>query len=815
MKTKAASLALAVVAGWAASLAAPPPAAAGSETCLQRPGAASSATVPHSNQRGDSLPGPLADKQAQLRQEALADVLGGRARPQRIANSMVVERGAQADGRGRQYVELANERTDRVFVLLVEFGDQRHPDFPDADVDADDPGPFRFDGPRFNQMPRPGRDDNVTNWRARYDRRYFRKLVFGERSNKLSMRQYYEIQSSGRYSISGDVTEIVRVPYNQARYGRSFDGVLFGVPCTLQARFCGNVWPLIDDAMKQWVADQKAAGRSDAEIATHLGSYDQYDRYDHDGDGNFNEPDGYLDHMMVVHAGHGRNFPPYTYGEDAITSHRSYAYYPDVGITGPAFNPLGGSQIDGTGYWVGDYTIQAENDDLPVFAHEYGHDLGLPDHYDTRLVTRSYDFDQTQGFWSLMSNGSLSAPGDRGIVTRPGDLGVWDKLMLGWLDYELAFAGEDRTIELGPHEHNSAKPQALVVVLPDHPAPIPLPVPAEGSRQWWSGEGNAYVASMSRQDVAVPASGATLTMQIAYNIEEDFDYASVQVESPAGSGNWLELPTSSIDPDAGTVAEAGIDGFSGGYLTASFDLAPYAGQTIGLGILYVTDGSVLGASSFAGWSGVLVDDIVVTSGGTTVFADGAESSPNGWTLGGFASVGDTGTALRSHYYLASYRSYRSYDRYLRTGPHLFGYPSRPLRVDHYPYQDGLLVNYWNTAFRNNNTSEHPGGGLILVVDADPEVLVHPVGVPFPGREQKYDATFGLQRTDEFVLHGFDIPYRIESHDPRPLFDDTDPLRYFTPFANAGIPGAGVIVAGAGVQLEVLKQTPTGMTVHLR
>ena len=40
------------------------------------------------------------------------------------------------------------------------------------------------------------------------------------------------------------------------------------------------------------------------------------------------------------------------------------------------------SQIGATGIWVGDYTMQPENGGIGVFAHEYGHDLGLPDLYD-------------------------------------------------------------------------------------------------------------------------------------------------------------------------------------------------------------------------------------------------------------------------------------------------------------------------------------------------------------------------------------------------------------------------------------------------
>ena len=50
---------------------------------------------------------------------------------------------------------------------------------------------------------------------------------------------------------------------------------------------------------------------------------------------------------------------------------------------GPEFNKDGGTQIGTTGLWVADYTIQPENGGVSVFAHEYAHDLGLPDEYDT------------------------------------------------------------------------------------------------------------------------------------------------------------------------------------------------------------------------------------------------------------------------------------------------------------------------------------------------------------------------------------------------------------------------------------------------
>ncbi len=66
-----------------------------------------------------------------------------------------------------------------------------------------------------------------------------------------------------------------------------------------------------------------------------------------------------------------------------------------------------------------------------------------------------------------MAQSRLGAKDDQGIGTRPGDLGAWNKLQLGWLDYEIVVAGQKRTLKLGPEEYNTAKPQAAVVVLPE------------------------------------------------------------------------------------------------------------------------------------------------------------------------------------------------------------------------------------------------------------------------------------------------------------------------------------------------------------
>jgi len=775
------------------------------------------------------LPNPAAEKQEALRQQAWADVLSGEAAPQTINGNSVLKVGTEpaaarsTNARGRtaraaattqdQYVELSNERTDKVFVFLVDYGTQRHPSFPDRDTDPLTAGPVRFDGPGFNEIPKPGANDNSTQWRPNFNKRYYRDLYFGEGDGVESLKTYYERQSSGRYSVEGMVTDVTTVPYNQARYGRSN-----GYPCG--GTNCTNVWNLVSDGMTAWVADQKAAGRTDAQIKRTVAQYDIRDRYDFDGDGNFDEPDGYIDRFQIIHAGGDQADGDPLYGEDAIWSHRWKAFQ-NTG-QGPAPggvpNPDGGAQIGNTGIWVADYTVQPENGGLSVVAHEYGHDLGLPDHYDTAASG-----DNPVNWWTLMAQSRVSAPGDQGIGTRAADLGVWDKLQLGWLDYETVVAGQDRTIDLGPHEYNSAKAQGVAVVLPDKQIPTTLLTPPEGTKQWYSGRGNNYRSSMSRADLAVPAGTTTLSLKAAWNIEEDYDYAWFEVESPVGSGTWTALDTSSIDPDTDgdadpdndPVKEPGIDGVSNGYVTASFDLSAYAGTTVGFRARYATDGAVEGQDPALAWSGLLVDDIKVTNGTTTVLADGAETSPNGWALDGFRSIGASYNTAYDQFYLASNRQYVSYDKYLQTGPYHFSFADRPDFVEKFPYQDGLLVNYWDSSYTDNNTSQHPGSGLVLPVDANPEPHYNLQGAAWRGRIQTYDAPFSLQTSDSFYLTADGRRSYIRGRAANPLFDDSDPNRYFAPYAAAGLPRVGVKVAGVGVKIQVLSQSGTSMRIRVR
>ena len=182
------------------------------------------------------------------------------------------------------------------------------------------------------------------------------------------------------------------VPYNEARYGRSSDDPTTNGddPNVCADVVCDTSYDLVRDSVNKWYSSQIAQGRTKAEVTADLKKMDQWDRYDVDGDGNFNEPDGYLDHFQVVHAGGDEADGDPIQGEDAIWSHKSYVYASDYGKTGPAEGKQGGTQIGDTGIWVGNYTMQPENGGMSVFAHEYGHDLGLPDLYDTAAARTAW-----------------------------------------------------------------------------------------------------------------------------------------------------------------------------------------------------------------------------------------------------------------------------------------------------------------------------------------------------------------------------------------------------------------------------------------
>jgi immune inhibitor A len=726
-----------------------------------------SATDPASFGGTDNLSHPLGEKQEALRQVALQQLATGKI----PAGTKV---GQVAKG---QYVELAREGEDSIWTVLGEFGT--------ATNTTHHSHAGGTPGPLHNAIPAPDRSvDNTTIWTSDFNQPYYEDLLFADTAGANSMRNYYKEQSSGRYAVNGDVTDWVQVPYNARSYGSNYCGDIV----------CQDTWRFVNDSLDAWYTRAKTT-MSDAQIDEYLSKFDVWDRYDSDGDGNFNEPDGYIDHFQSIHAGVGEETGGGAQGADAIWSHRWYAYFSANGPDGAGPHSFGGVKIGGSNYWVGDYTIEPENGGVGVFSHEFAHDLGLPDEYDTSGNTGGAE--NGTGFWTLMSSGSYGNNGTpaEAIGDRPFHMNGWDKFQLGWLNYEVARAGAKSEHKLGPSVTNTKQAQGVFVLLPDKAVTVNLGAPADGPDYFYSGSGNNLDNKMTKQ---VTVGAGAFSAKVRYNIETDWDYAYLTV-----NGNPVVTNRSTSTNPNGQNFGNGITGSSNGqWIDLTADLAAYAGQSVTIGFRYWTDGAEAP-------SGFQVDAITV---------DGTKHD-TGWSFdpssGGFRVTTGTETSHYFNAYLAENRQYLGYDAGLQTGPYNFGGTVGPNWAERFPYQDGVLLWYWDSSFSDNNVGDHPGGGLILPIDVRPTPLHGPNGAVLRPRIQSFDAPLTLAPTDAFTLHVGGVPVDIASSPAAPVFDDTN--SYWVASDPGDAPANGryqaswnsVNTPNTGTQIRLKSLTPGG------
>ncbi len=703
----------------------------------------------HDHPGSDNLRQPWQKKYDALRKAAVEKRLrgGGNAAVQRVAKG--------------QFAQAAQVGNERVFVILAEFGDTTHSAFPDGGSNA-----TTFDGPMHNTIPEPDRSvDNSTLWKPDYNKSHYENMYF----NRLD--SFFKAQSSGKYRINGDVTEWVKVPFNEARYGRDSCGDIV----------CNNTWFLLRDGLAQWTQDRLDAGQTMAQIQDYLKTFDELDRYDFDDDGNFKEPDGYIDHMQIVHAGGDQSDGDPTYGSDAIWAHRWYAQMNPRFTSGPGGGAqLGGIEIgeggpsDGgavqipdnpTGVWIGDYTIQPENGGLSVFAHEYVHDLGLPDLYDTSGNTGGAE--NSTRWWSLMSQSRGTNPGDPGIGDRPMALGAWDKFQLGWLDAAIVKPGKSRTIKLRPGQTKGANPNGIVVRLPDKQIRQNLGAPCDtcGDRYFYSDKGNDLDNNMKR---AVDGGGA-LTAKVKYEIEDGWDYAFLEVSSDNG-GSWQQIETSE-NYDGGD--DSGYDpndvGISGNTEGEWVDLtATLPNDTNMIRWRYITDGAFV-------LDGFQLDNI--TLDGEEIGT--AETQDEGWTYRGFMNTGGNDLVSYTNAYFVDNRSvHKGLDKPL-SHVYNFGFTGELAdKVEFFHYNPGALITYWDASYTDNNVGDHPGHGEILPVDVNTGFVHTPDGALLRPGFSSYDAALSDRPSKKQTIFWQGQKITLPAQKAVRVFDDTR-RRYWT------------------------------------
>ncbi|WP_226645577.1 immune inhibitor A domain-containing protein [Mesobacillus subterraneus] len=627
-------------------------------------------------------------------------------------------------------------REDKVLVLLAEFEDFKH-----NNIEQEEGYMYSDD----------------------FSREHYEKMLFGDEEFTLfngekvqTFKQYYEEQSGGSYTVDGHVTDWVTVPGNAADYG---DDNPAGGHDNLNPK---GPRDFVKDALKAAV-----------DGGLDLSEFDQFDLYDLDGDGNQNEPDGLVDHLMVLHAGVGQEAGGGALGDDAIWSHRWVlnGVHAVPGTEGTAQVP----------YWGGsmaayDYTIEPEDGAVGVFAHEFGHDLGLPDEYDTQYTGQG----EPVASWSIMSGGSWNGKiaGTEPVSFSPQNKEFFQKVMGGnWANImEIDYADIDKnglTSYIDQSVTKSKNPGIVKVNLPAKEVQGILP--AFGEKYYYSTKGDDLHTSLVTPEFDLTnATDAVFDFKTLYDIEFEYDY--LYVTAVTSDGEEVELD---VIGDDDTDGDARAESTKGKWVDKSYDLSQFAGKKVTLHFDYVTDGG-LALDGFA------MDNLKLTVDGTEVFSDDAEGEAK-VSMDGF--VASNGYDKKDHYYYIEWRNYAGSDKGMLQG--------RGVK-----YNTGMVVWYGDDSFTDNWVGVHPGEGFIGVVDSHPEAIVGKLNgqdsVTSSTRYQISDAAFSLDKAPEWYV---DSPSRgIFDYEGLPgvtTFDDSKK------YINELIPDAGKKLPNYGLKFQVI------------
>lgn len=660
--------------------------------------------------------------------------------------------------------------TSKVLVLLVEFSDAEG------------------GGPKHNQIEAPPLFNNAAFWVDDFSIGHYQEMLFDRTPGQATMANFYLENSSGRYTVEGDVYGWFSVPHDESHYGK--DGEPEGGNPNID-NANGPQWRIISDLLP-----------SVPEGSTDWSQYDVTDRYDWDNDGDFNEPDGYIDYVMVIHAGVGQEAGGGAQGRDAIWSHRGRANFQPPGtphLTGPSqFVQRGGILIDPKNdLWILDYTMMPENGAVGVFSHEFGHDLGLPDLYDTRPKNGS---ESSVAFWSVMSMGSWASLEGEPIGTFPTHFSAYEKKELGWLDYdEVKLGNEDlhKFALLDRAEFHGQNAQALEIHLPEGIKVAKVFEPIDGNFYEYSDVGDERVQALSTEIDLSGVDEARLTFKVNYDIEPAFDYAYVEIEDAEGKLVSIPGNITTVEDPNGTNIGHGITGTTGGkWIDADFDLTPYVGFKRRLRFRYITDPA-------EGGKGFAIDDLKIDAIG---FHESFETQDHHWSRNGFVRLANGEVSREySHSYMLEWRTNYGFDRALGS----LSYFMAPGLVRYFSYQPGLVLWYRNGSLDlgDNRVGQHPGEGGLLVVDARAEVEWLDEHRPFGTRYQIHDAAFGFEPSLKHDFGGLGKVF-LGGTEASSVFNDS--LSYF----HAEQPYSSVETPNVGVRFSLLNISPDGSSAQL-
>ena len=231
-----------------------------------------------------------------------------------------------------------------------------------------------------------------------------------------------------------------------------------------------------------------------------LAQFDVWDRYDYDGDGNFNEPDGYIDHFQSIHAGEGEETGGGAQGTDAIWSHRWYAYYPGARPDGDGPQPA--RRRPDRRQQLLDRRLHRSSPRTAASAcsrMSSATTLACP-MSTTRAATPAAE--NGTGLVDDHVAGLLRHAGRHRLGSAPRHMSTpgTSSSSAGWTTTTSRRKEDRRSFNIGPAESNTKQTQAIVHVLPDKAVDRHLGAPFAGARFYFSGSGNNLDNTMTKAD---------------------------------------------------------------------------------------------------------------------------------------------------------------------------------------------------------------------------------------------------------------------------------------------------------------------------
>jgi hypothetical protein len=157
-----------------------------------------------------------------------------------------------------------------------------------------------------------------------------------------------------------------------------------------------------------------------------------------------------------------------------------------------------------------------------------------------------------------------------------------------------------------------------------------VPTDIEGGRYAiWGNREDESVALMTREFDLAGVNNAELAYDTWYSIEQDYDYAYVEISTDGGA-TWqiVRAPGTTDTNPTGANFGWGYTGESGGWRRETVDLTPFAGNKVLIRFEYITDAAL-------NFPGILIDNIEIAA---LNYREDFEGEAAGWELTGMARI---------------------------------------------------------------------------------------------------------------------------------------------------------------------------------